>query len=190
MGVRDSIELTHDNPQHWISWEELRAGHFLIQTFWAGGGDLDQIVGFRASGSICGVVTSSDGRLGSLTGYPFMHQVNDDRTGGVGESVRGDLRQVATFMRRICVGVYNNDTRRPLRGSLKPISAVTFPGYRPIMTYAPDLRTSACSMLRIDFSQNGVEVLHDFVEVPASEWPSPLEAMTANWNNALWGRDK
>lgn len=194
-GSNEYVELNQQNPQCWVPEASLQTDEwFLVQTHWlpgvTGSEDLDQVVAYRAGNGICGVITSRDGWTGSHDDYPYMCQLNDDRVGGTGETVRGHLPMVRSFVKKICVGVYNTNARTPLTQDLSLAAAVTLPGHPPIVVRPTGIRTSGCAMMQIVFRPQGIEVLHDVCEVDALAWPSSLEALTAYWNNAMWGQGK
>lgn len=191
MGTSSAIELTYERPQFTVPVQALREGPFYVRSYWgACNSDLDQVVGHRGHNSICGVVTSQKGREGSLDGYPFMLQLNDDRAGGEGEAVQGDLAQVCQYIGTICVGVYNNNPRVPLSEIPGLVTVLYLPGQPEIQVRPRGIHSAGCTTMRIEIVRYGIQVFHDVLAVDTRAYETPLESLTAVWNDVFWGRSK
>ena len=119
-----------------------------------------------------------------------MIQLNDDRVGGEGEAVQGDLGQVTQYIEKICVGVYGNDHRTSLGGVPDLVTVLYLPGQPEIQVRPRGIRSAGCTVMLIEIARFGISVYYDVVGFDTAAWNTPLESLTAVWNEAFWGRSK
>lgn len=200
MHSRNSNVIVLSEPGHRVTFnhERLTSGGLVrVQTYWSRDyrnqrdHDIDQMAVFRgrADTLYAGLhACVKPGSGGSQDRFPFMQLDHDDRFGGTGETIAGDLGRVWRSCSWIGVGVYDNDPRVMLGAVPEFATAVMLPGQQPVVVYVGDQDTSACSMLQIVLDERGVHVVFDLVPVALNDYfPTAPEVLAANWNHQLWG---
>ena len=155
----EPVRLTKNHRRITLSKPRLVRGVFRIRLIWEYSlYDADLILLYRTKDGRKGVIQALGGSFGSRCATPFIQLLGDDRVGGHGETMLGDVDGVFGDLEWFGLGgsLYGSDA--PLRRVKGAKTYIELPGHEPIEVEHSGGRTNTCAILSVDVDDEGLHV--------------------------------